>query len=312
MRKTVVQRNIMISAQRRIFPTSRLLPSRILKASFPRYRARFFCQQTNAFGEPYTIKEKIYDIIHRSIVLVILSVTTFLFLCVGFLTVKIHKQHKKVQAQMKQVKFFRDVMCACPEIFEGFNPKTMDVSQIYNYFLPYKNSEGNVSLDVLTQDPMIQGMMENSVPIFQIVDWASMGHVRFESLVYMFSIIKYFSLYEKRDETKKLKREIGDRMYKIMKSYNKIADTPNRKVTMRNVIALSEAGFGMALLSAPDLGYMTLDEYMPMFVQGMLDDEDLQMTDFISRRSFDLLHKAQDYHIGLRRELRSGTNSEIR
>ena len=51
---------------------------------------------------------------------------------------------------------------------------------------------------------MIQGMMENSVPIFQIVDWAGMGHVRFESLVYMFAIIKYFSLYEKRDETKKV------------------------------------------------------------------------------------------------------------
>merc|ERR1711879_280678 len=155
------------------------------------------------------MKDKFYDIIHQSVVSVIVAMCIFLFLCIGFLTVKIHKQHTKVFAQMKQVKFFRDVMRACPDIFEDLDPETLDVTPIYAYFVGLADEDGKIDMDKLLDDEFMKVMIDSSVPLRKIIDWGDMGYVRLEALVYMFTIIKYFSLTEKQDETKKLKRQIG-------------------------------------------------------------------------------------------------------
>lgn len=285
--------------------------SRILRRRFPcRLPARrSFCDSFLS-DQPYTLKDKFYDVIHRSVVSVIVGTCIFLFLCIGFLTTKIHKQHRKVRDQMKQVKFFRDIMRACPDIFEDFDPETLDVTPIYGYFVTLADKNGEVPMEALLEDPLIKVMIDNSVPLDVIIDWGDMKKVKLESLVYMFSIVKYFSLYDKQDETKKLKRQIGDKMYKLMKNYSTIAKQGG-KVTTQNCIRWAESGFGLALIAAPDLGHMTLDEYMPLFVRGMLDDDELKMDDYISRRCFDLLHKACDYHLGIRRVKRKG-NPEVR
>jgi len=293
------------------FSRPTLLTTRILRHRFQGRLAfkRPFCDFLTE--QPYTMKDKFYDLIHRSVVSVIVGTCIFLFIAITFLTVKIHKQHKRVRDQMKQVKFFRDVMRACPDIFEDFDPETLDVTPIYVYFSGMADSEGKVSMDKLLEDEFVQVMIDSSVPLKKIVDWGDMGYVRLEALVYMFSTVKYFSLFDKQDETKKLKRQIGDKMYKMMKSYSKLDPAQDGTVTVQNCVRWSEAGFGLALLSAPDLGHMTLDEYMPLFVRGMMDDDDLIMTDYVSRRVFDLLHKACDYHIGIRRIKRKG-NPQVR
>jgi hypothetical protein len=212
---------------------------------------------------------------------------------------------------MKQVKFFRDVMRACPDIFEDLDTETMDVTPIYGYFVAMADEDGKVKMDKLMEDEFVQVMVDSSVPLRKIIDWGDMGYVRLEALVYMFTIVKYFSLFEKQDETKKLKRQIGDKMYKMMKSYSKVDPKQDGTVRGQNLLRWSESGFGLGILSAPDLGHMTLDEYMPLFVRGMIDDEELKMEEYVSRRSFDLLHKACDYHIGIRRIKRKG-NKQIR
>lgn len=288
-----------------------LLTSRILRHRFQGRIAfrRPFCDFLN--DAPYTLKDKIYDVIHRSVVSVIVACCIFTFLCIGFLTVKIHKQHSRVRDQMKQVKFFRDVMRACPDIFEDLDTETMDVTPIYGYFVAMADEDGKVQMDKLMEDEFVQVMIDSSVPLRKIIDWGDMGYVRLEALVYMFTIVKYFSLFEKQDETKKLKRQIGDKMYKMMKSYSKVDPNQDGTVRGQNLLRWSESGFGLGILSAPDLGHMTLDEYMPLFVRGMIDDEELKMEEYVSRRSFDLLHKACDYHIGIRRIKRKG-NKQIR
>jgi len=264
----------------------------------------------NPEEEEYTTKDRIYDFIHHRVVDVLVAGTILLFFIAGFLSVKIHKQNKRVRAQMKQVKYFRDVMKACPEIFEDVDPDSMDVTPIYAYFCTLADENDKVKISALLEDELIETLVENSVPLKQIVDWADSKEIPLEALVYIFTITKYFSLFEKRDETKKIKRQIGDKMYKMMRSYSRNV-YKDGKVRMLQVQRWSEAAFGLALCAAPDLGHMTLEEYLPLFVKGMLDNEGMEVDTIISRRNFDLVHKASDYHIGVRREKRKG-NPEVR
>jgi len=260
--------------------------------------------------EEYTTKDRFYDFIHHSVVNVLVGGTLLLFFIAGFLSVKIHRQHKRVRAQMKQVKYFRDVMRACPQIFEDFDPDSMDITPIYAYFCTLADENDQVKISALLEDELIETLVENSVPLKQIVDWGDMENVPLEALVYIMAITKYFSLFEKRDETKKIKRQIGDKMYRMMRSYSRVVNRDG-KVRMLQVQRWAEASFGLALCAAPDLGHMTLEEYLPLFVKGMLDNDELEHDHVISRRNFDLLHKACDYHIGIRRVKRKG-NPEAR
>eukprot|EP00494_Astrolonche_serrata_P013067 UN13181 len=79
----------------------------------------------------------------------------------------------------------------------------MDVSPIYAYFVQYADETGLIKMDTLMQDELIQNMIDNSVPLKKILDWCDMGEIHLESLTYMFTTTKLFSLHPKQDFSKK-------------------------------------------------------------------------------------------------------------